>query len=116
MGDSVREFTALVMLMSAAYVVLSNLHFRRQWPQTAARQRKNLASVVPAAADINVGGTMMFAVASCAGAFAGGFAGLLIYTALDVLLPHARIDHSIVFGFGGAVLGAALFAIVAERD
>ncbi|HKE36748.1 MAG TPA: hypothetical protein VKB39_04910 [Candidatus Baltobacteraceae bacterium] len=110
-------FMTLVLLASAAYVVVTNLQFRRQWPEMVERCRKRVTSLGFDAAlpGIEDDRNLLLAVASCAGAFSGALAGLLLNAALMMLSAPAAVDHSVSDVLVGAAFGAFAFALLANE-
>lgn len=118
MDDPIRVFTTIVLLASAAYVVVTNLQFRRQWPEMVDRARRRASSLgieaaLPGAeSDRNV----MIGVASLAGAASGALAGLLLNAALVIMSTPPRIDNSAGDILVGAAFGAFAFAVLANEQ
>lgn len=117
MDEPVRVFTTLVLLASAAYIVVTNLQFPRQWPEMVERCRRRMswlgveAAMVPIEADR----TLMVVVATSAGTLSGALAGLLFNASLMIVSsPH--LDRSARDILVGAAFGAAAFAILASQD
>lgn len=117
MDEPVRVFTTFVLLASAAYVVVTNLQFRRQWPEMVERCRKRVTSLGFEAAlpGIENDRNLMLIVACCAGAFSGALAGLLLNAALMMLSAPAAVDHSLGDVLVGTAFGAFAFAVLANE-
>lgn len=118
MDEPIRVFTTLVLLASAAYVVVTNLQFRRQWPAMVERCRRRVSSLgldatLPA---FETNRNLMIAVVSIAGALCGALAGLLLDASLVIVSAPPRIDHSTGDILVGAAFGALAFAILANED
>jgi hypothetical protein len=118
MDEPVRVFTTVVFLASAAYVVVTNLQFRRQWPEMVERCRRRVSSLGMEAAlpGIESDRNLMLVVATVAGVFSGALAGLLLNAALMALSAPPRIDHSVGDVLAGAAFGALAFAILANEN
>ncbi|HZY98251.1 MAG TPA: hypothetical protein VFE36_01625 [Candidatus Baltobacteraceae bacterium] len=117
MDEPVRVFTTVVFLASAAYVVVTNLQFRRQWPEMVERCRTRVTSLGFEAAlpGIENDRNLMLVVATCAGAFSGALAGLLLNAALMTLSAPPAIDRSLSDVLVGAAFGAFAFGILANE-
>lgn len=117
MDEPIRVFTAVVLLASAAYVVVTNLQFRRQWPEMVERCRRRVSSLGMEAAlpGIETDRNLMLVVASMAGAFSGALAGLLFNAALMAMSSPPRFDHSSGDMLLGAAFGAVAFALLANE-
>lgn len=117
MDEPVRVFTTVVLLASAAYVVVTNLQFRRQWPEMIERARRRVSSlgVEATALGIESDRNLMILVASFAGAASGALAGLLLNAALVIISNPPRIDNSAGDILVGAAFGAFAFAILANE-
>lgn len=119
MDEPIRVFTTVVLLASAAYVVVTNLRFRRQWPEMIARCRQRVqvlgmeATLLPV---LEKDRTFLCVVASAGGALSGALAGLLLNAALMILSSPPRIDHSVGDVLVGATFGAFAFAILANEQ
>ena len=118
MDEPVRVFTTIVLLASAAYVVGTNLQFRRQWPALMQRCRQRVTSLgIEAAAlpTIESDRSFMVFAASFAGALSGALAGLLLNASLIMLIaPHVDRDAGSDI-LVGAAFGALAFAILANE-
>jgi len=126
MDDPTRLFTTIVLLASAAYVVVTNLQFRRLWPATVARCRQRVTATMDREfarqldldavfAGVERNRNLLCAAATVAGAFSGALAGLLLNAALMVLGSPPRVDHSLGDVLVGAAFGALAFAILASE-
>jgi hypothetical protein len=117
--EPVRVVTTVVLLASAAYVVVTNLRFRRQWPEMAARCRRRVRSLgIDAAAlpGIEFDRTFMIVVASFAGALSGALAGLVLKAAVTIVGAPWHVDHTNTDILVGAAFGAFAFALLANED
>lgn len=117
MDEPVRLLTTVILLASAAYVVLTNLQFRQQWPEMAARCRRRVTSLgferaVPA---IENDRAFMMLVASFGGIFSGAIAGFLFNAALMIFIAPLRVDHGTTDILVGAAYGAFAFAVLANQ-
>lgn len=117
MDDPIRVFTTVVLLASAAYVVVTNLQFRRQWPEMLERARRRVSSLgmEAALAGVESDRNLMIGVASVAGAASGALAGLLLNAALVIMSNPPRVDNSAGDILVGAAFGAFAFAILANE-
>lgn len=117
MDEPVRVFTMVVLLASAAYVVVTNLQFPRQWPEMVERCRRRMSALGMEAAlpALETDRTLMVVVASAAGAVSGALAGLLFNASLMIVsTPH--IDRSATDIVVGTAFGAFAFAILANQE
>ena len=118
MDEPLRVFTIIVLLASAAYVVVTNLQFRRHWPELVERCRRRVTSFgIEAAAlpAVESDRNFMVLVASFTGALSGALAGLLLNASLMVLVAP-QIDRDAGSDIlVGAAFGALAFAILANE-
>jgi hypothetical protein len=115
--DPIRVFTTSVLLASAVYVVVTNLHFRRRWPSIVERARRRVSSFGMDAALVGIENdrNLLMLVASLAGAASGALAGLLLNASLIIISSPPRIGGSASDILVGAAFGALAFAILANE-
>jgi len=117
MDEPIRVFTTIVLLASATYVVVTNLQFRRQWPEMVERARRRVSSLgmEMALSGIESDRNLMMLAASVAGAVSGALGGFLLNASVMIISAPPRVDHSGSDTLVGMAFGALAFALLANE-